>query len=370
MSVPSDSNDEAFGILSQNEARVLHSLIRYPDLNDQAIHSKINFKKSTFSSIKARLREQDYFRRYYIPNFPLIGFELFLVMFGQLNRFSSLEERLRIAGDTLQSFVEDFNVVSESNKAFNLSISQNLTEYAKNQEKFFQIYSENKFLTREGMRSEAFPFEITRVRTFMDYEALIARLFGFESASYSKDLIIPTGKIKRFKLSKAERKVLIGLVQFPEESDTYIAEKVGVSRNTVANAKKRFETSNICFPRVVPNLEKLGLKLMVFTYRKFNARTTMAEREEAAELVRTQLAPHFYISKNLDGVLISAHRSFEEYNRAMDEVMRWYLKHDYISEEPITYHISIPNMKMIKEFDFLPMTKKILGFDPDKDVSE
>jgi DNA-binding Lrp family transcriptional regulator len=327
-------------------------------------------KKSTFSSIKARLREHSYYKRYFIPNFPLIDFELLMIMYGNLNRFTTLEERMRVAGETIQSFVEDFYVISESNKAINLSISSNLTEYAKNQEKFYQIYSENKFLTRHGMTTVAFPFEITRVRAFMNYEALVARLFGFASKPYETDLVIPTSRYEKIKLSRAERKVLAGLVMYPEESDTFIAENVGVSRNTVANAKKKFLDQKICFPKVVPDLEKLGLKLLVFSHRKFNPKTTMAQREEAAELVRKLISPHFYISKNLDGFLLSAHTSFEEYNRAFDEVMRYYLKHDYIIDEPTTFHISINNMKVIKEFEFLPLTLKVLGFDPTKSIAE
>ncbi|MCE7735687.1 MAG: Lrp/AsnC family transcriptional regulator [Candidatus Heimdallarchaeota archaeon] len=356
--------------LSQNEARVLHSLVRWPNLSDQAIHSEIGMKKSTFSSIKARLREHDYYRRYYIPNFPLIGFELLMVMHGHLNRFTTLDERMRVAGETIKAFVEDFYIVSESNKAFNLSISQNYTEYSKNQELFYQIYSENKFLTRQGMQIDAYPFEISRIRAFMDYEALVARLFGFESSEYNEDLLIPTEGVQMIKLSKAERKVLAGLVKYPEESDTLIAEKVGVSRNTVANAKRKFLKNKICFPRVVPNLEKLGLKLLVFTHRKFNARTTMEQREEAVELVRKLISPHFYVSKNLDGFLISAHSSFDEYNKAFDEVMKYYLKQDYIVDEPETYQISIAEMAVLKEFEFLPITLKILGFDENKPLAD
>jgi DNA-binding Lrp family transcriptional regulator len=356
--------------LSQNEARVLHSLVRWPNLSDQAIHSEIGMKKSTFSSIKARLREHDYYRRYYIPNFPLIGFELLMVMHGHLNRFTTLDERMRVSEDTLKSFVEDFYVVSESNKAFNIAISQNYTEYSKNQELFYQIYSENKFLTKTGMQIDVYPFEISRIRAFMDYEALVARLFGFESSEYNEDLLIPTEGVQMIKLSKAERKVLAGLVKYPEESDTLIAEKVGVSRNTVANAKRKFLKNKICFPRVVPNLEKLGLKLLVFTHRKFNARTTMEQREESVELVRKIISPHFYVSKNLDGFLISAHSSFDEYNKAFDEVMKYYLKQDYIVDEPETYQISIADMHMVKEFEFLPLTLKILGFDQNKPLAD
>lgn len=365
-----DEGEKPVFELSQNEARVLHSLVKWPDLTDQAIHSQIGMKKSTFSSIKTRLKEDDYYRRYFIPNFPMIGSELFLIMFGQLNRFTSFEERMRIAGDLVKSFTEDFYVISESNKAFNLSISQNLTEYLKNQQKFMQVYSENKFLSKEGMVTVPYPFEISRVLSFLDYESLLAKLFGFASDPYEARPVIPTGKVKKIKLTRAERKVLAGLVKFPDETDTLIADEVGVSRNTVANAKRKFLKKGVCFPRVVPNLDKLGLKILVFTYRKFNPKITIDQRKDASELVRKLIAPHFYCSKNLDGFLISAHTSFEEYNSAHDEITQYYLKNEYIFEEPITYQISIPDMKIIKELDFLPLTLKILGFDPHKPIKD
>jgi hypothetical protein len=277
---------------------------------------------------------------------------------------------MRIARTLLDSFVEDFHVVSESNKAFNLAVSENYTEYAKNQERFFQLYSENKFLSKKSMETVAFPFELTRVHSFMDYEALIARLFGFASESFEARESIPFGKSTPVKLTRAERKVLVGLVQFPEESDTLIAENIGVSRNTVANAKRKFLAKGICFPRVVPNLTKLGLKILNFSYRKFNPKVTLDERVEASDLIRKRMSPHFYISKNLDGFLISAHTSFEDFNTSNDEVMSYYMRHEYILEEPINYQISIPEMAIIKEFEFLPMTLKVLGFDPDTALSE
>ena len=366
----SSTNDNIYDTLSQNEARVLHSLVKWPQETDQAIHSQINMKKSTFSSIKTRLKEQGYYQRYYIPNFPVIGFELFEIMFGQLNRFTSIEERLRIAGDTIKSFVEDFLVVSESNKAFNLSVSENFTEYAKNSEKFFKIYSENKFLSKDGMTIKTFPFEISRIYSFLDYESLLAKLFEFKSESYNDRTVIPSGHVKKIKLTKAERKVLVGLVQYPDETDTLIADEVGVSRNTVANAKRKFLKKGICFPRVVPNLEKLGFKLLVFNYRKFNPKISLENRVDATEKVRDLLAPHFYISKNLDGFMISAHRDFESYNSAYDELMKYYMRHEYILDEPTTYTMSIPDMVEIKPINFLPMVLKKLGFDPNIPLTE
>ena len=221
--------------LSQNEARVLHSLVRWPDLTDQAIHSEIGMKKSTFSSIKTRLKEQNYYTHLFVPNFPKIGFELMLVMFGQLNRFTTYEERMRIAGDTVKSFTEDFYGLSESNKSFTLSVSENYTEYAKNLQKFLSLYAENKFLSKEGMITRTYPFELSRIYSFLDYESLLAKNFGFISEEYEKRITIPTGPTKVAKLSRAERKVLAGLVKYPEETDTLIADEVGHSQRRIAH---------------------------------------------------------------------------------------------------------------------------------------
>ena len=365
-----DKEDRLYFDLSQNEARVLHSLVKWPDLTDQAIHSEIGMKKSTFSSIKTRLKDSGFYNRLFIPNFPRIGFELMMIQFGQLNRFTSYDERMRIAGDVLKSFTEDFFSVSESNKSFTLSVSKNFTEYAKNQEKFIQIYSENKFLSKEGLSTVAFPFELSRIHSFLDYESLLAKNFGFISEPYEKRVTIPTGYTKRVKLSRAERKVLAGLVKYPEETDTLIADEVGVSRNTVANAKRKFLKEGICFTRCVPNLQKLGHKVLVFTYRKFNPRITAAQRQDATELVRKALSPHFYVSKNLDGFIVSAHTSIEEYEKAYDDVLKYYHKQEYILEEPVTYQITVPDMHIIKNLEFLPITLKLLGFDPNVTLAD
>ncbi|MDH5644703.1 MAG: hypothetical protein OEZ01_01780, partial [Candidatus Heimdallarchaeota archaeon] len=331
---------------------------------DQAIHSHIGMKKSTFSSIKTRLKESHYYHRFFIPNFPVLDFELLFIMFGELNRFTTFDERMRVAGDMVKSFTEDFYVVSEANHSFSLSVSQNYTEYAKNQMEFMQVYSENKFLSKDGMTHVAFPFEISQMLSFLDYESLLARLFGFSSEPYETRKSIPFGRIKRIKLTKAEKKVLAGLIKYPDETDTLIADEVGVSRNTVANAKRKFLKKKICFPRVVPDIERLGLKTLVFNYTKYRPKLAPEDRAETSEKIRMLLSPHFYIYKNLDGFIISAHESKESFDEVYTQLYSFYRNKDYILGDPINYYMNIPDMKLIKSINYLPMILKMLKFDP------
>ena len=84
-------------------------------------------------------------------------------MFGELNRFTTIEERLRIAEDTLKGYKEDFLVISENNKSFQyLCFSKILLNMQKFQKVSLKRYSENKFLSKDGMYVKTYPFELSR----------------------------------------------------------------------------------------------------------------------------------------------------------------------------------------------------------------
>jgi len=204
----------------------------------------------------------------------------------------------------------------------------------------------------------------------MDYETIIAKIFGFQSEPYKDRMTIPSGPIKKFKLTRAERKVLVGLVEYPEESDTLIAEKIGVSRNTVANAKRKFLKKEITFPRVVPNLNELGLQYLNFSYYKFSPRIDRKKRNEIAENVRMIMSPHFYVTKALDGMSLSAHINEDHFKEVKDELQDYLSKNDFLIEDPLCYKLDIRNINIIKEFDFLPMIMKRLGFDTSTPIAE
>ncbi|MHA2501626.1 MAG: hypothetical protein ACXAE3_01955 [Candidatus Kariarchaeaceae archaeon] len=355
--------------LSQNEARVLHSLIKWPDLADNEIHGRIGMKKSTFSSIKNRLKENDYYRRYFVPNFPILGFELNMIQFGELNRFSNHEERERVAGKMLREFNEDILQISENNHYYSISVSENYSEYSKNLEAFNKVFIENRFLSRDGLQVIAYPFEISRIHSFLDYESIVAKIFGFAALPYSERVSVRGGKVKKVKLTKAQRKVFMGLIKHPDETDTLIADEVGVSRNTVANAKRKFLSSELLLPRVVPNLTKLGMTHLVFQFRRFNPKISQEKRDEAVDLIRTTLNPFFFVSKNSDGYLLSAHTSLEEFEILNRELTDFYARQEYLIEDPIIGKLSLEEMNATRDYIFIDLMAKKLKFEKEKPLS-
>ena len=87
-------------------------------------------------------------------------------------------------------------------------------------------------------------------------------------------------------------------------------------------------------------------------------------------MTRKHLAPHFFVSKNLDGFIVSAHQDEKSYDEAYDEMARFYSKIEYFTDDPLVYKMKISDINVIKDLDFLPITIKILGFDPDVPIKD
>ena len=82
-------------------------------------------------ALKKRLREKGYFSTIRIPNFPRLGFELFKISYGNLNRTTAIEQRLGVAKEMFDDLKEFVLVLSESNQAINIAVAKNYTEYEK-----------------------------------------------------------------------------------------------------------------------------------------------------------------------------------------------------------------------------------------------
>ena len=84
----------------------------------------LNLKHSTITSIRHRLKENDYFRKLMIPKLQSLGCEMLVVIYTNFSPLIPLFERVEITGETIEVFEEIFFSVGEQDKGFSLSISK------------------------------------------------------------------------------------------------------------------------------------------------------------------------------------------------------------------------------------------------------
>ena len=346
--------------LTDNVKKILYGLVRYPHLPDKEISNKLGIPVSTFSSIKKRLGEYGYYSNYNVPLLQNLGCELFLASYVFLNRTTKTTERLSITENVIKGFSEDFFIISEANQGLHFSISKNYTEFDKNVVSFMDIYLKNNFLAEDHFYQVAFPYAHSTVINFFDYSLFIKNLFNIDIDVGYPPIVNKLDKttVKKVELTATEKKVFYGFTRYPDLPDHKLAEKIKSSRNTVGDCKRRFYNDGLMAPKRIPSLNKLGIKLLVFTYARPNPRTTRKDRLNGIEMITDVLNPILHISKKLKSIFFTPFRDFSEYQQKYGEVLRYYMENDFMTEEPQSLLFSVPDITHIKKHDYTPLVEK------------
>ena len=354
----------SFNIISNKQKLVLYGLVKYPTLTDNKICNLLALRRSTFSTIKKRFREMGYYRFVRVPIFQHIGCELLTVVYGTLNRRTTIEDRLAISKQYLDKFHEYFYIMSESNQAINIAISRNITDFERNYEELIQIYEAHDFLDEKGFRHVLFPFNLISIFNFFDYAPILNRVFelGFDEGSQELDINSEKikGRVKTRTLTENEKKVFYGLVQYPDLPDNRIAEKIKTTRFTVTKIRRRFYEEKLIRTTCIPDIKKLGMNILAFTHSKFNPKIALHKKEDFLKYTLKMYPTIFHVSRELESMSIAVFKNFRNYQESYDVWNKYRAENEFLKSEPRTLLLSIPRMTMIKNHVYAPLINKIL----------
>jgi len=356
------NNDDTSG-LSGNEQTVLYNLVRHPLLSDQEVCNQIDMKQSTFSTIKKKLRTEGYFYSSYSPVFNRLGCELLVVWYVTLNRKTRTEDRLRISRGRLLAASDIFTIVSESNQAIFLSVSKNIGEHVKVTDDLVQLYEENDFL--EEIHQVLFPFDASSIFSCFDFAPLLNRIFEIEpEGSTVDDVDVNSDKVKCKvhypELNDLEKRVYLGLVKYPELSDSSLSDRIGCSRPVFTRVKSRFVEERLVERRRIVSLQKLGFKMLALTHSKFNPLIPLSGREKCVKHTRAVQTPIFNIARNPESMMLTAFRDYEEFKRLHNEFVSYCQEHNTLRNDPFVLLQSIPRIFEVKWLVYEPLVRKIL----------
>ncbi len=349
--------------LSVNEQTVLYNLVRHPLLSDQELCNRIDMKQSTFSTIKKKLRTEGYFYSSHSPVFNRLGSELLVVWYVTLNRKTRTEDRLAISRGRLLAASDIFTIVSESNQAVFLSVSKNIGEHVKVTDDLVQLYEENDFL--EEIHQVMFPFDASSIFSCFDFAPLLNRIFQIEPEdAITEDIDVSSEKNKTKvhypELNDLEKRVFLGLVKYPELSDSSLSERIGCSRPVFTRVKNRFLEERLIERRRIVSLEKLGFKMLALTHSKFNPLIPLSGRQKCVQHTRAVQTPIFNIARDPESVMLTAFRDFEEFKYLHNEYVSYCQEHNTLRNDPFVLLQSIPRIYEVKWLVYEPLVRKIL----------
>lgn len=350
--------------LTKKEHLMLYGLIKYPNLTDKKLSTKLNLKQSTVTSIRHRLHEKEYFRKLNIPQLQDIGCEMLVIIYTNFNLLIPLEERIEITDKNIEVFEEIFFSVGDQDKGFSLSLSKDYATIGRINDIRTHTFGGRGLLEEKYPNMILFPFNISKIYRFFDYASLINSVFSLNLNNDIKNNVNHFLKDKDLivNFSDTEKNVYCMMISYPEMSDTDLGKTLGISRHTVSRLRRMFESKNLVKKITVPNLVKLGFKIMVFYHIKFDpSNPPNMESDEAILLINDSTI--FFASREFESIMISIHKDYDDYKKDMMKILQILKEKKWIVDSPIIKIYSLNTMIFIKDFKFAPITHKIVDCD-------
>ena len=353
--------------LTKNEERVLYGLVKHPYLSESELSSLINVKLSTLTSIKRRLQHHGIFHTTIVPMVNRLGCELMVATHTNFNPVIPLEERVKTTKKTIEIFDEIFFSVGEQEKGFSLSVAKRYTDIGRIDEIRTETFGGVGLLEKEYPHEAIFPFEISKIQRFFDFSRLLKHTFSLNNIEEDETKEQWFTNNQGYELNEKEKRVLIALVENPEattqknnvgeNSKQILGNLVGCSRHTVARIKNRLFEEKVLKRIIIPDIEKLGFEILAFHHLNFNPYRPPNEAEKKHLDTPSTI---FFAHRRFEAVLISAYRTYQEYKEDKTKKISYLKEKDIITYTPIIRKYVFGRMVVIKDFDFAPITKKML----------
>jgi len=345
--------------LTDKDKTVFYSIIRWPHLNDTELSKKTNIKRSTITAIRNKLEKNKLYTTIKAPDLERLGCELLTVRYGGFNPLASYKVREKYT--STQKFPEVFFKRSTDRQRMALSAAENFTEVKKYIDYSNRVYGEHDFLTDEGIIHVFFPYKVSRIFRFFDYAPLLRQHFNLDFGGEQE--VVDTNFLEKEKaeLSENEKQVLYALVKYPQQNDNKVARKVSMTRQSVSAIRKKLEKEGFVKRINIPNLEALDFQILALTHIMVNPKSTLVTRKHGVQEVLNQGVHIFYISGNLEFVLISAYKDYPEYNKEYDRIISYYKEHDLLLKDPVTKIFITSDLRLSVDGRFALLVKKIMG---------
>jgi DNA-binding Lrp family transcriptional regulator len=317
---------------------------------------------TTVTAIKNRLKKNKYYYTVRIPVLQNLGCELLMASMINLNPGTLDKDKLDVHEEVLGEKVpEVIYSIIDSDVGFFIGISKNFSELYDGITNMERLYKQKNIIDISRPSYYFFPFQHSRIYNFFDYAPIIKFTFNLSVKGEDEEAlpdVMP--KTDLTKLSNVEKRVLYGLIRYPDIPDSKIADKIDVTRQVVSRLRKSFEYDGILKTLKIPNLKILGYEILAISHFIHNPNIPPEDRGKGIKEILSDFPQIFIINGNQESLMINISRDFTEFQELKNKAHAHLRKNDFIIGEPKTFVFSIPKLRTIVEHNYATLVEKIL----------
>ncbi len=350
--------------LSDREKLSLYGLVRYPQSPDKEVASRIGMKISTFSSIKQRLKEAGYYKTIRVPMLQRLGAELLCVIYTHFNQAVPLEARVKKTARTIEVFEEIFHSVGDTFMGFSMSLAKNYADITQIEDKRIETFGQMRLLEEEYPTMVPFPFRTSHIDRFLDFSPLLRSNFNIDLEEHEDDP--GTGPehpnifndVSQVDLSRTERMVFCALIEHPELSDKALEEIMPVSRHTISNQRRKFESLGLIRALRIPDLKLLNFEVLTIRHIRYNPSNAPTLDQIQEHIMGNSTIILF--SRRFESFMISAYPDYETAKREGAKKIQYLRSNDLMTDRITINEFGIRSMIIIKDMAFGPIARKMV----------
>lgn len=342
--------DERRVPLTDKEKLAFYGLVRYPGMTSKEIGKKLGMQTATVNSIKNRLKREGYLHTRYIPRFDMLGCSLlsFICIRGRIADSHKLNARKKIFS-RINETPEKIYYLSTERNTFSISASQNWSSYKEIQDEF---EAENQ---RNGIKYDMYdkinlPTEKLSFGKFFCFDSILKNQFKLNI----RDSERKEPEYFRFKPSLAEKKIIYGLIKYPEYTVAQLAKTIGISVPTICKVRKKLLEKGILKLVNMPVFSKIGMELVVLTFNKHIISYKSPQKHYTDPFV------FFSVSTKTENVTLSAYKNYTQAQLSIQMSDHFYKRRS--SGNPSRIIIPLDSI-IFRKLEFLPLIKKLFQLD-------
>jgi len=350
--------------LTPKEKTTLYGLVRYPDLNDRALSEVLDEKMSTVTSIRRRLHERGYFMKVRIPQFHNLGCEIMTVGHGSFRPVAPYGND--ILTRTEETVPATYFGISNPYHFVMLGAACNYTQARTTYDEYYRNQRFVKAVDENDLSFSYLPYQLTNILNFFEFAPLLNHLFEMGDKDIGK-VTEANGRRatnrarEEVELSLTERKVLFGLVRYPELPDKALSERIKVSRQVVSKMRRKLEAEGFIRTAIIPDLPRLGMGMIIFTHYMLNPKTAGSFNEKSLIGAREGLPSFFLCSLPYEFYSLSTFRSYQEFERISEKYFKTYSESKALLRSPVILPFSLEDLTFFRNHTYSGVLKSMLG---------
>lgn len=343
--------------LTKKERNTFYGLVSFPSLNDRSLAEVLGEKMSTVTSIRRRLRDRGFYHKIRVPRFRSLSCEILCIVHGSFKPVApqGSDALCKVSEKIPISFFGMCN-------PYHFIILGVARSYTEARITYDNYYTNPKFLKAVDEKDLTFsylPYEMTEIHNFFDFGPLMKKVFGISKDH--EEPSTPDPGLKEVSLTPTEKKVFLGLIEYPELADKNLAERIKVSRQAVSKMRKRFETDGLLRTAIIPNLAKLDLGMIIFTHYTLNPKKAGRFDNKAMPAQKDALPSFFSCSTRFEHFGLSAFKSYQEYERMSERYFKLYNEKKVLLSSPTMIPFSIADVAYFRNHTYSNILQNLLS---------